>query len=101
MAKAHIGPKGPGKCSAEKGKCPYGGDDNHFPTVAEARAEFEVRLKKELGEGLTGKNSEARSNEYVPFKSWREAPKEASRRQIRDAISYAKSKETIVGIQFD
>lgn len=42
MAKSHITPNGPAKCSATVGHCPYGPGD-HFQTLVEARQEFEKR----------------------------------------------------------
>lgn len=39
----HINKKGEaGKCEAEKGKCPFGGDENHFTSLAAARTAFEA-----------------------------------------------------------
>lgn len=43
--KSHIGPNGPDKCSAAKGKCPFGGDEVHFNTVVEARIAYEEKMK--------------------------------------------------------
>lgn len=44
MAKFHINPEtgDPGKCSAEDGKCPFGGE--HFASEAEARKSYEVSM---------------------------------------------------------
>jgi len=46
MAKAHINPKTleVGKCSAEI-QCPFGGEENHFHTLKEAREESARRAK--------------------------------------------------------
>lgn len=42
MARYHINSKGEaGICRAHKGACPFGGDDNHFPTAELARAVYE------------------------------------------------------------
>lgn len=39
MSKFHINKHGvPAPCKAEKGKCPYGGEDRHFNTLEEAQA---------------------------------------------------------------
>lgn len=44
MAKYHINGKGePGKCSAEKGNCPFGSDDEHYTSAAAARTAYEKR----------------------------------------------------------
>lgn len=44
MAKYHINPEtgDPGKCSADEGKCPFGGE--HFPSEAEARKSYETSM---------------------------------------------------------
>lgn len=41
--KFHINPATgePGKCSAENGGCPFGGEDNHYTSKEAARAAFE------------------------------------------------------------
>jgi len=42
MTKFHINDKGePGKCSATKGNCPFGGPEKHFNTFQEAAIAFE------------------------------------------------------------
>lgn len=41
----HIGPQGPGRCSAEKGRCPYGkAGENHFDTFEEAEKDFAIKM---------------------------------------------------------
>ena len=47
MAKFHINAEtgNVGSCKAEKGKCPFGGDENHFPSKEEARSAFEASVK--------------------------------------------------------
>lgn len=48
MAKFHIGRGGKAAvCSAKKGKCPYGSDEEHFKTREEAHAEAQKRLSKD------------------------------------------------------
>lgn len=51
MAKYHIHPEtgAPGKCAAKNGKCPFGSDESHFNTLAEAKKESEKRLAAEHG----------------------------------------------------
>ena len=46
MVKIHIGPKGPSKCSARKGNCPFSGEEQHFNSLDEAMKAFE-RLNNE------------------------------------------------------
>ncbi len=42
MAKYHINGKGEaGRCSAQKGKCPFGGDLEHYSTPGDARRAYE------------------------------------------------------------
>jgi hypothetical protein len=43
--KSHISPEGPGRCTARPGNCPFGGDENHFSTIAEARSAYQERLE--------------------------------------------------------
>lgn len=45
MTKFHINPEtgNPGGCRAVVGKCPFGGDDEHFDTAEAARAAFEAK----------------------------------------------------------
>ena len=50
MAKYHINSKGnPAPCRAIKGKCPFGGADQHFGSRQEAFAEAERRHEQESG----------------------------------------------------
>jgi len=41
----HINPAtgDPGKCSAKKGNCPFGGDDEHYTSSESAREAYEVK----------------------------------------------------------
>jgi hypothetical protein len=42
MAKYHINGRGePGKCSAQKGGCPFGGEGQHYSTSDDARKAYE------------------------------------------------------------
>lgn len=46
MSKFHINDKGePGKCRADQGKCPFGGQSKHYNTAADARKDYEARMK--------------------------------------------------------
>ena len=65
--KSHIGPNGPGKCSAEKGKCPFGGEENHFKTLKEAELEYELRMIDQRFYESTKKGS-YRENEKIFLK---------------------------------
>lgn len=58
--KSHIGPNGPGKCTASVQDCPFGGADNHFATLAAARIEYEDRLTKAYEEVAVSKSKKAR-----------------------------------------
>lgn len=45
MAKFHINNAGEaGSCRAEKGGCPFGSDDQHYPTAAEASQAYENKM---------------------------------------------------------
>lgn len=45
MAKFHVNGKGEaGKCSAVKGNCPFGSDDEHYTSAEAARAAFESSM---------------------------------------------------------
>lgn len=61
--KSHIGPSGPGKCSAVKGNCPFGGEDNHFSTIKEAREAYEKRLDDTFGKLGASNKTKARLSE--------------------------------------
>lgn len=45
MAKFHINAAGnPGICRAVNGRCPFGGEENHFDSAEQAQAAFETRM---------------------------------------------------------
>lgn len=45
MSKFHVNSKGePGRCSAEKGHCPYGDAEHHYATKAEAQQAYEASM---------------------------------------------------------
>lgn len=44
MSKFHINGAGnPGKCTAENGNCPFGGENEHYATAEDARAAYESK----------------------------------------------------------
>ena len=47
--KYHINPEtgNPNKCYAKQGRCPFGSDENHFPTKAEARSAYEGKMAEQ------------------------------------------------------
>ena len=50
MAKFHISKKGvPAPCKAEKGKCPLGGEENHFNSHAKAQEYIDKLNENEFG----------------------------------------------------
>lgn len=58
MAKYHVNPATgvPSQCGAVRGRCPFGGDDDHATTAVEAVKKLEKRLKAETkGEVYVGK----------------------------------------------
>lgn len=49
MAKFHINSSGEaGNCRAEKGGCPFGGDDQHYATAAEASKAYESKMADQV-----------------------------------------------------
>lgn len=60
MAKFHINTKTgePGKCSATNGKCPFGGADEHFTSLAAARVASEAQLSEANGWEASKKEAE-------------------------------------------
>jgi len=51
----HVGPNGPGKCSAEHGKCPFGGKnggENHYTSEEAAVNAFETAMEAEAHKTL-------------------------------------------------
>lgn len=49
MAKFHINSSGEsGNCRAEKGGCPFGDDDQHYATAAEASAAYESKMADQV-----------------------------------------------------
>jgi superoxide dismutase len=50
MSKFHIKPDGTiGVCKAQKGKCPYGSEADHYSSVEEASKAFQQRMEQEYG----------------------------------------------------
>jgi hypothetical protein len=58
MTKFHINPSTgePGKCSATKGNCPFGGPSHHYGSIEEARGESEKQLANANGWAGTKRN---------------------------------------------
>lgn len=54
MAKFHINPEtgDAGSCKATQGKCPFGGESEHYPSADEARAAYEQESEKLEESGL-------------------------------------------------
>lgn len=49
----HIGKNGPSPCTADKGRCPYGGEsgfENHYSTIEEAHEAYEKMMESEYGD---------------------------------------------------
>lgn len=49
MARFHVNPESgkPGQCKAQHGGCPFGGEENHFASQAEAQAHYEATMANE------------------------------------------------------
>jgi hypothetical protein len=55
MTKYHINSMGKAlKCSAEKGRCPFGGADDHYDSVQQAQNAYESHMSHELNKILGG-----------------------------------------------
>lgn len=55
MAKYHINPAtgDPGRCMARSGHCPFGGDETHYSTKAEAREAYSIEMDADwMAKGL-------------------------------------------------
>lgn len=91
--KAHIGPNGPGRCTATKEPCPYGGEENHFSTLKDAQAEYEVRLA-----GVYGKMPPMQSGRNKLSKKEQEL-REANSDLVRELIKLRA--QTGAGIVFE
>lgn len=111
--KSHIGPNGPGKCTAEVKDCPFGGEDNHFETIASARVEYEARLTKAYDEVATVRSSKLRltareqelreknakqAKEIVALRAqaggitYEDANPERAKRRLEESIAFAESR---------
>lgn len=118
--KSHIGPNGPGRCTATVQSCPYGGEDNHFSTIVEAREVYETRLKAAYEEQAVNASKKLRltavekgfreknvalAQEVVKLRAqvtgitFDDANPERAKRRLKEAIDYAESRgnEHLVG----
>lgn len=112
--KSHIGPDGPGKCTAQEGNCPFGEGENHFNTITEARKVYQERLEKaysKAGEvkrkekSLSKREKELLSNnakmaqQIVELRSknngltFEDANPERAERRLKEAINYAQERQ--------
>ena len=67
MAKYHVSTDGnPRVCSASEGKCPFGGNENHYTSKEAARAAFE-----ESTEALGATSKKTSSGESVRMVNWK------------------------------
>lgn len=114
--KSHIGPNGPGKCTATVKDCPFGGEDNHFNTIVAARQEYEARLEKAYSEEaatkstklrLTAREQEIRAKnadmakELVELRgkvggiTFEDANPERAERRLKESITFAEGRGNI------
>ena len=64
MAKFHIGKDGkPSKCTAIKGKCPFGDESHHYNTMKEAKKSLEEKLSIEKNVFSSSKKEEKEEKE--------------------------------------
>lgn len=72
MAKYHITPKGlPHICKAEKGRCPFGGMDDHYDSMEDAQAAINSKMENEFGL-LPGNNVEQKKTVEVQIPEGKE-----------------------------
>jgi hypothetical protein len=111
--KSHIGPNGPGKCTASVKDCPFGGEDNHFHTIVEARQEYEARLEKAYAEESSVKSTKlkltkieqelraknaSQAKEIVALRAqvggvtFEDANPVRAKRRLEEAITFAESR---------
>lgn len=91
--KSHITPDGVRRCSAGAGRCPFGGEDIHFHTKAEALVAYEDRVKKAFEDQATVGIQKRRLSEKE--KELRAEAVELSKRLVEARA------ETAKGITFD
>jgi hypothetical protein len=112
--KSHITPDGVRRCTAGAGKCPFGGEDIHFHTKAEALVAYEHRVKQAFEDQasvgvkkrrLSEKEKELRKEAVELSKRLVEARAETTKgivyddadpvraeRRLKEAIEYANSR---------
>lgn len=112
--KSHITPDGVRRCTAGAGRCPFGGEDIHFHTKAEALVAYEDRVKQAFEaqatisvqkRRLSEKEKELRQEAVELSKRLVEARAETSKgivyddanperaeRRLKEAIEYAASR---------
>lgn len=116
--RSHIGPEGPSRCKAKTPEsCPFepdGEGTNHFDTIAEARTEYENRLKKAYNEVPTLQAKKQRLNKVEQMLreqnakiakslvearaqsfegvTFDDANPERAKRRLNEAIEYANSR---------
>ncbi len=111
ITRGHIGPNGPDKCNATKGKCPYAAESNHFSSLEEAEAVYAERMGsimapalKSSKKRLTPEERELRekklelARKLVEDRSqtggitFDDANPERAKRRLDEAIGYAKER---------
>jgi outer membrane lipoprotein-sorting protein len=85
--KFHIKPDGSiAKCTATKGKCPYGGANEHYDSPNEAYEAFQNRMEKEekIGKTIASKNKS-----FLKNKSQQKADSALSSKYSYSRLSHA------------
>lgn len=68
MAKFHIGKDGtPSKCTAIKGKCPFGDESHHYNSIKEAKKSLEEKLSIEKNVFSSFKKEEKTENDNIKY----------------------------------
>lgn len=102
MSKFHINANGDvGICRAQhSGKCPFGGESEHFSTSAEARSYFERKSSIETFTKL-GKDTTKTESASKPFSSRRKEFAEFYRKSSEEFVAQAKLVAELFDNYFD
>lgn len=81
MSKFHINDMGnPGPCSAAQGNCPFGGEEEHYNTINQAREAFERSKTEQMFSSLkrSSENQDLYSKTTLPVKELSRLAKEST-----------------------
>lgn len=112
--KSHIGPQGPGRCSAEPDNCPFSPMEDHFSSLKEAKEVYMKRLesnqetvailksqKKKITQReqeLLDRNAEL-AKKIIEMRAasgeitYEDANPERAKRRLEEAVNYARTRQ--------